>query len=298
MSKRAREQRRALERAADPCARAGKSSERSSLRKLDWASKHIEDLRFAEQAWFAKRAYVVVREDDPKTRRTVLRAKITEPPPLDFSLILGDAAHALRSALDHLALELAVSHHRPSSLPPAIEKASEFPILPYKVGNELGGNAFHRVEKKTGKPARGSGLHKLQGVHPSALEAIEGIQPYHRGTAYAEDPLWVIHELDRIDKHRRLNLTACAVGGVGIGGSEGYMGSVQMEKVGHSGPVEDGTPIVIMTVSPDSHFELNISKEIALAEPAIPQREFLVHMATTLCDYARDVVVPLVARWL
>jgi hypothetical protein len=224
-----------------------------------------------------------------------MRAKVEEPLPHEFSLILGDAAHALRASLDHLALELAIAHHRPRALPPAIEKASEFPVFPAKVGNELGRNAFRRVEKKTGKPARGSGLYKLQGLHPDAIEAIERIQPYHRGTAYTEDPLWLIHELDRIDKHRRLNLTACALGGVGIGaGPHGtaYMGDVQFDRIGHNGPVKNGAVVASFTASADSHFELNFSKEIALAEAALPQPKFLVEMMTNAAEHVRDVVMP------
>ncbi len=272
----------------------------SFRRKLDWASKHIEHLNIAQQTWLGTGAYVFVPEQDPKTGRTIVRAKITEPPPPELSLILGDTAHVLRSALDHLALELAVAHHRPNPITPAVEKASEFPIFPEKVGHELGSNTFNRVEKKTGKPARGSGLHKLQGAHPDAIKAIEGIQPYHRGAAYAEDPLWVIHELDRIDKHRRLNLTTYAVGQIGLNSGPSGTATINahIEQAGHNGPVEDGTPVLIMTVFPDSDFNLNIAKEIALAEPAFPQRIFLVPTLTTLRDYLSNVVVPLLEPWL
>jgi hypothetical protein len=45
-------------------------------------------------------------------------------------------------------------------------------------------------------------------MDPKAQSIIEGLQPYHRGQAYATHPLWRIHELNRIDKHRLLHSTA------------------------------------------------------------------------------------------
>ena len=266
--------------------------------KLDWASEHIERLETVQETWLRTHAYTTVADREPKTGRVVFKAKITKPPPAELSLILGDAAHALRSTLDHLALELAVAYQRPTQITPAVEKASEFPIFPDKVGNKLGRDAFHVVEQKTGKPARGSGLHKLQGVDPDAIKAIEGIQPYHRGATYIEDPLWVIHELDRVDKHRRLNLTAYAMPSTQIVGGNFYMGNVTFQGTGHGGAVKDGTELLIMTASSDSHFDLKFVREIALAEPGLSDGVFLVPAITDARDYVRDVVVPLLEPWL
>jgi len=291
------------ERASHPArstSRSSKTSSPSYSQKLDRASQHIEDLGIAERTWLGTSAYAIVTEADPKTGRTVSKARITEPPPGLLSLIVGDAVHALRASLDHLALELAVAHQSPAPLSEPIEKASEFPILPLKAGNDLGSDLFHRV-KKTGEPAPGSGLHKLQGVHPDAVEAIEGKQPYHRGTAFAEDPLWVIHELDRIDKHRRLHLTAYAMGAVGIGAGPGetaYIGKLHGEKMGHSGPVEDGTPVAIFTASLDSHFQLHFSRQITLAESGLPNGGALAESLAKLRDYVQDEIAPLLKLWL
>ncbi|MGN6558504.1 MAG: hypothetical protein ACTHLH_10915 [Solirubrobacterales bacterium] len=265
----------------------------SHLQKLDRASQHIKELNAAQEAWLGTGAYSFFSERDPQTGKTIVRAKITEPPPGQFSLIVGDAVHAMRSALDHLALELAVAHQRPGSLPEAMEKASEFPIFPLEIGNDQGRDIFHRVKKKTGEPAPSSGLYKLQGAHPDAVKAIEGIQPYNRGSAFAEDPLWVIHELDRIDKHRRLHLTAYAVENIGVGaGPNGsaYFGEVLFEQMGHIGPVEDGTPVAIFTASPDSHFQLDFARQIALAESSLPEGG-LLEVLTKLRDYVRDEVM-------
>ena len=282
----------------------GKKNERlaafSFSRKVDRAGKHIEDLSQIANSWLGTDAYRLVPKSDSKTGRTVVSANISEPPPFELSLVAGDAVHALRSALDHLALELAVAVSE-DGLDPGIESSSEFPIFPFEKGTERGSDLFNRVQKKTGEPAPGSGLHKLRGIDGEAVKAIEGIQPYHRGTAYAEDPLWVIHELDRIDKHRRLHLIGYAMGSVGIGaGPDGtaYLGSVQFSKMGHSGPVENGTVVADFTASADSHFQLNFTREIALSEATLPNANRLVPTLSQLRDYIRDRVIPLLSPFL
>lgn len=50
-----------------------------------------------------------------------------------------------------------------------------------------------------------SGIVVEGGVGPAALAFIESLQPYHRaqrqGTPVAQDPLWVLHDLARVDPH-------------------------------------------------------------------------------------------------
>ncbi|MCA1698121.1 MAG: hypothetical protein LC790_04140, partial [Actinobacteria bacterium] len=47
-------------------------------------------------------------------------------------------------------------------------------------------------------------------LNPHAINAIEDIQPYQQRGNYSDDLLWQISDLDNIDKHRRLHLTAAA----------------------------------------------------------------------------------------
>jgi len=260
--------------------------------KLDRASKHIGDLGEATKTWLETDAYRFVPETNPQTGRTVINAHISKPPTPSIALNLGDTVHNLRSALDHLVFELVAASYRPRLVPRRIEKASEFPIFPHTKGNELGVDLFHCVNKKTGEPVPSSGLHKLRGLDPGAIEAIEGIQPYHRGPAYAEDPLWVIHELDRIDKHRRLNLTAYALGSVGLSGAgTGNIEYLHIEQMGHDGPVHHGT-VVGSLIARNADFELNFGREIALAESSLPEGGFVPGAIADLRDYVRDQVIP------
>lgn len=258
-------------------------------RKLDRASKHIEDLEQATQAWLGTDAYRIVAETNPKTSRTVIRAKIGKPPAPIISLMVGDAVHNLRAALDHLALELAAAHHRPHPVPDDVQRTSEFPIFDFKAGS----GGFNQ-RRKNGDPAPGSGIYKLRGIHPDAIVAIESKQPYHRGPAYNRDQLWVIHELDRIDKHRRLNLTTYAIGGVGLGvnGADYF----HLEKAGHTGPVHDGTELASL-VAQNADYQIDFARDVSLAEPTAAEGEVFVDISR-LRDYVRDTIVPLLTPFL
>ena len=54
-------------------------------------------------------------------------------------------------------------------------------------------------------PIRGSGLDKIQGVTDlDARAVIRNLQPYKAPEPHRH-PLWILHELDRVDKHRALH---------------------------------------------------------------------------------------------
>jgi hypothetical protein len=47
---------------------------------------------------------------------------------------------------------------------------------------------------------------QTKGIPAAAAAVIEGLQPYHAGSgeAFKQHPLWQLHKLDIVDKHRRL----------------------------------------------------------------------------------------------
>jgi hypothetical protein len=186
-------------------------------------------------------------------------------------------------------LELAIAAERPNAISSDVEETSEFVII----GCEDEAMGTHMFDSAAGT--------KLKGVDPAAREAIKGIQPYHREAAYVTDPLWVIHHLDRIDKHRRLNLTAYAMGSaVGIGPAHpgiNYIEYLHIEQAGHSGPVEDGTKVASFTAR-NADFKMNFAREIALAEPTLPNAVLAVKTLTDLLHYVTTEVVPLLTPFL
>jgi hypothetical protein len=154
--------------------------------KVERAKKHLRDL--AAELLAADNATVVRRNLDLKPGESseigfrlpgMVRDELVTLPRLQFDVVAtaGDIVHNLRSALDHLAYQLVVvgSGKEPS-------RRVEFPIAKDVVTYE--------AEK----------ARKVEGMRPVAIKAIDSVKPYKGGN----DPLWRIHELDNIDKHRTL----------------------------------------------------------------------------------------------
>lgn len=124
-----------------------------------------------------------------------------EQPPRDpISLLIGDTLHNLRSGLDNLAHALALAG--PGPLSKEFPGSSEFPIFGDENRKGVAGSGPGLFQN--------NGLFKIQGWHPDAKAAVELLQPYHRGNDYRSDPLWTLHELDNISKHRLLHPAVAA----------------------------------------------------------------------------------------
>jgi len=264
--------------------------------KFERATKHIETLRKTCKTWLGSNAYRIVIETEPETGYTVHRVKIRKPVPPTIALIVGDAAHNLRSTLDQRALELAVSYHGAQPVPVDIEADSEFPIFPYATSRgALGSDLFSKLDKK-GHPVHGSGVHKLRGINPDAIRDIEGKQPYHRGpTDFATDPLWVIHELDRIDKRRRVNVTEWTAAGLKMGIQSAE--HIHIRRMGHTGPIEDGTELAAFKAT-NAQFKVDATREIAFAQGGPAQNDSVVSALEALRDYISGTIFPLLTPYL
>jgi hypothetical protein len=103
--------------------------------------------------------------------------------PIRFSILAGEVIHHFRSCLDHIAWQLAMPIARRDH-PTQIE----FPVC--------------AEESKAASSKR-----KIEMIaSPDARNLIRSLQPYLRPDPL-NCPIWVIHDLDRIFKHRELPLT-------------------------------------------------------------------------------------------
>jgi hypothetical protein len=171
--------------------------------KFRRAFRHLKDVDDLTRGWVKGDHHTTRQETDPKDGRLVVYATAEQPPEVPLSLDIGEFLHNMRSGLDSLAYSLAATNTVP--LPDGVAESSEFPIF----GNEdrqghtgVGSSQFHRVTR-SGEPVRGSGLYKIRGWAPSAQAVVERLQPYHRGT----HTRGILHELDRVNKHRLLHTT-------------------------------------------------------------------------------------------
>ena len=109
--------------------------------------------------------------------------KLSDPPSKEWSPVIGDCVQNFRSALDHMVWQLA-----PGSARLASPTSLDFPIF------------SEATKYRAGAPSRIASL-------PSAAQRIiESVQPFYKGAEYAQDPLWQLHALSNIDKHRRLHV--------------------------------------------------------------------------------------------
>ncbi|WCB36932.1 hypothetical protein [Gordonia polyisoprenivorans] len=100
--------------------------------------------------------------------------------PLRMSVIFSEWLHNLRSALDATLYELAV--HDTGQDPPTQAGRRQFPVVTSP--EQLRGPA-------------------LAGLSRQTLDAISAMQPYHHTGGAIGSGLWWLHELARIDRHRR-----------------------------------------------------------------------------------------------
>lgn len=155
--------------------------------KLERAREHLDALGRELLPFSKSTTYPVRYGRDPQTNEHVWRI---DPPsvPIRVSLLAGDALHNLRSALDHLVWQLVLANGNTPT------KTNEFPIFdnPDKYDKE--------VETK------------LRGVSKDAQHVIRGVQPFSQ----EDSVLFVLHELDIVDKHRHLNLVVVSTNGGNI----------------------------------------------------------------------------------
>ena len=242
----------------------------SARAKLDRASEHIDTVKQLVEGWLGTDAYTVSREIDPETGDTVRRAKIIQTPPERISVVAGDAIQNLRSTLDHVVYALADRH---STLTPAIEQALMFPII---------GNVNSKGEAANGADIFKSSVGRwLAGVPECAVGFIETVQPYyqpgHGGsqTDYLWNPLWRLHDLNRIDKHRRLTVTTAWLGLQTVHEPAGVNSNTRFKRA--EGPVKDDDVLVTYSGAQQG-VNAQFSRGVALNEGPGPGQSIITEL--------------------
>ncbi|APE26801.1 hypothetical protein vnz_37505 (plasmid) [Streptomyces venezuelae] len=196
--------------------------------KIARASQHLADLRARITLWATSAPYTVEpRISDDRTTVSFF-VKVAVPPPTDeWSLYLGDALHALRSALDACVWELA---HLNDQVPPKPRMVA-FPDC--------------RTEADWNRARRD----KLQTVPDLYAERIKQVQPFSTHPQQSNlSALAVLSYLDNQDKHRasiRLNLDGHQIEqNFTVKMMEGEAAAPPAEVVAHFVPFEDGAVLL------------------------------------------------------
>ena len=161
--------------------------------KLDRADEHVQTLHREIGSALNLADNGLSPDPNPKPNEFSLVARVRIIPDIAWSVRIGECVHDLRSALDHLAWQLASKHGNGT-----VPDGSEFPVFHDR--------AKYSALGKAGSPARGSGLYKIRGIAPNVQAEIATVQPFNP-PGKDLNPLWLVHELSNFDKHRMLHLT-------------------------------------------------------------------------------------------
>ncbi len=177
--------------------------------KLKRADKHIADMNVLIDAFKSSNPYGPVFDRNLNTGQCKLYLVRNQVPDPDISLMVGDAVHNLRSALDHFAYQWVL--RRGSGSP---DNRTQFPIFRFRKSGQRRGQAVTGYLDRVATQLPGI-------VTGSAVEAVfEATQPYHRRYRL----LWAVHHLDILDKHRLVQVTSSRLAnqGIGIGNLWGF----------------------------------------------------------------------------
>jgi len=166
----------------------------SAAEKIARGREHIAELTAEINGFLATKPYAVDRQVELGGRVHLYVVSRDTPAPKSIGLLIGDAAHNLRSALDHLAVACA-NRGAGRELTDTEERRIEYPI-------RLTPEEFDKALKD----------HKLDFIEAGPLEIIRRYQPYRQHPTNPDFAMsWRLNILDNIDKHRRIATTTSVV---------------------------------------------------------------------------------------
>lgn len=259
--------------------------------KIERADKHIQDIGDELAAFQEAKTKAIVREDDPRDRERVLWLISDASFPPRIPLLLGDAVHNLRSALDHLVAIKSREHSGTNT----VWSKTEFPI--WRESRPFNPKQFVNdvCKRKVGQTS------------PRVFAEFAALEPHEGG---AHRLLWVLDQLDVIDKHRFLIVVATGLGRwrLNLGPSarrfaERIEMDVAIPDMWYSGGPTDRKPLVdrgVIFGAPksalmhESDDEVQFTFDITLGEPAVFEGEAILPTLAQL----RQVTVDTIAFFL
>lgn len=156
--------------------------------KASRADEHFKVLWGELSKWIESKPYSVIDYDDFEKAIHIYRIAVTRAPDV-IPMLLGDFICCLRSSLDQLAW--ALSHLPPiRTFTEKEERQIQFPIFKLR-------DATYEARRN---------------LFPSTVAiVIDTLQPYLRGDAFRDDPLWQLNELWTMDKHRTIPVNSNSI---------------------------------------------------------------------------------------
>lgn len=240
--------------------------------KVERSYAHFLTLGAEFQPWLDRNPYEIRREVHSEGAEHLLRVRFTEPIPPTWSVILGEAVHDLRSALDQTIYWLSIDYSGVELLD------TQFPIFTTRLGvASRGPGKPHRVgfaqtSPKFPEGIPGSGLRMLRGVGPGPRALIAAIQPYPQRNGPLPKSLLSLHDFWNQDKHRLSHLWGLVMVGnreLSLSGSHPPSSLVGVPWL-NSGVMKSGAIILKATIdppNPDVVMDLKTDVAVAVKHP-------------------------------
>ena len=237
--------------------------------KVKRARKHLNELERKARAFLDRHPDHFTRQLDPNDLNYVIYKIPPNPaPPPTLAPVLGDVVHNLRSALDHIAWNLALLNLEGTGSEPF--DLTAFPIITNTTDWSI--DKFYRL---------------VQDVLPEAIPDIIDLQPCHRRNP-AEHELAVLDALWNADKHRVNTIISGRQSVPVFSGRGGWV------KTFH-----DGTRLmrVLISSNPEQKLEPHIRSEILFEIPKAGERVSLA-VLRGIHEMVSSDVIPRFARFL
>jgi hypothetical protein len=247
--------------------------------KIDRAGEHIDALNGEIRDWAQGSPYSIGSEPEGQSTHHRIYVRLNHVPNVvRWGLLVGDAVHNLRSALDHLVYAGAL--RVTGQDPPPDERRLQFPIL--DVPGDWGNQAF-RVKALSDEMRT-----FLKDVQPFKESNIDGVQNHL---------LRWIRELDDADKHRAIRPVFLVMGQVQVVVRTLSGGGMTSTIPRPFAPIEDKATLLEITGEAITEVERDMRATLGIGITVIPEhpeRPRLVHDAL---DLMFNVVVDLAKQF-
>ena len=161
--------------------------------KLDRAEKHLDELEAEVCRYSSLDPHTAVKRRQPKGQKHLWTyvVQFTLEPHDQIGLAAGDAAHNMRTALDHLAVAMSIKAERNSAY---------FPIEDRRIW-EVGPDGNFLIPDDD---ARQRFDRAVRGMTGEAIALVKELQPYNFRGQIAANALRVVRVVDDADKHRQI----------------------------------------------------------------------------------------------
>lgn len=233
--------------------------------KIERAKKHISDLDISIRRFLDSKPYRLGAKPHPiaAIENTTLFVARIEPVPNDVSLILGDAIHNLRSALDHLAWQLVEAGGGTPN------KDTYFPICDC-------------AEKYASAVGKG----EINRMRMGAEKVLCAVQPYNT----LDCNLWLLHHLDIVDKHRLLLTIVSSMDSFAVQIAAGQTIPFDRDRFIPLKVGDEVTNLPTSTYDRQAHEDFSLGLDITFGEPEVAEGELVLKTVTKLLDLVDGIV--------